>query len=530
MDRIFFKSDIVDAYSGLPIYVFDTSYLPSPDIIDYDQFIPTLMSILPESKYILVMFSCGLNKISWLYGVKFLKSFLSPGDGNLDNLHKIIAVHESWFVKSISQILTNFSLSKRHVNKLNVLLDITSYRLGLLISCGSISDLSNYVDVQKLKISLNVYKHDAEITMSPRIELLCPSRSIISSSTTLSPHCSLFYHHFYQIFQIVDNYGTRAEALFLRPGNRLNTEILFYCILRNQFIWINDWDLHCIASCFKRLLKEVPNPLFAVDDITLPMNDDLNYTLVVFNKIMAIDYDNSQVLFQLLHLCHRMIENSHVTKHNAVSLAKSFASVITHENKLKQNSDRNSIAIRFIKNVLNHWDRIYPLYGKRFASISDIVNGKSINNQEIDELYNLSHEITIDDDDDDSGDEESQRVQVNTKSILDNDNALAHPLAKPVPPSPRKTTIPSGEVSNVSGGNYSHNRKLSDVSNILKQWPPQKYKFERKESSTSLRKPQIQQPPPPVKRQVVRGRKVGELTKLFEERSQAIELLETMNR
>lgn len=503
MERIFFKTDIEDAYSGLPVYVFDTLYLPSPDVIDYDLFIPTLMNKLPLERYILVMFSCGLNKISWIHGVKFLRLFLSPEACNFDNLHKIIAVHESWFVKSISLVLTNISISKKTFSKLHRLFDSLSRQLDILISCGSLEELSNYVDVTRLKISLNIYKHDAQTTLLPRLLLNCPTVQIINERTTFDPESDpLFCYHFNQIFRIIETYGTKAEAIFMKPGNRQNTEILFQCIVRNQYIWINDWDLHCIASTFKKILLTV-TPLINIEDIVLPMKDDLDYTLMVLSKNFAGSDHAASVLFRIIDLCHKIVVNPETTQHLPVSVAKCMCHALTHELKLQQNSDRVSIAVRYIKNLIQHWSRIRPLFQER---LSEKPKNENRSEQKFDELYNLSHDITMDEENT-SGEEESQRVQFNTKTILDNDTTLAR----------TETTSRNNIQLN------SKKEKLQDVSNIKAQWPPQKYRFERKDVP---KKVEVQEEPQtPAKRPVVRGRKVGELTRLFEQRTQAMKLL-----
>lgn len=114
MERIFYKTNLCDPSTQLPIFIFDTSYLPSTEVISYDEFIPTLMKHLPKENYVLVMFSCGLNKISWIWGIKFLKSFLTDNNENhLDRLAKIISVHDSWFVKSITQIFKNYNTTRK---------------------------------------------------------------------------------------------------------------------------------------------------------------------------------------------------------------------------------------------------------------------------------------------------------------------------------------------------------------------------------------------------------------------------------
>lgn len=599
MERIFYQSDVVDAYTGHPIFVFDTSYLPPTSQIDYDLFIPTMMKSLPDRPYVLIMFSCGLNKINWLWGVKFLKAFLSPDLQNRDNvgnLTKVISVHESWFVKSISQILTNISFSRQTLTKLNSLFGNKSSKNNILISCDSLSELSYYVDITKLKLSLNIYKHDAQCTLSPKIELNCPLEPILTPSTRYSQTSDpVFYHHFYQIFRIVDMYGPNVELIFHRPGNRLNTEILFLCIVRNQLIWINDWDLNCIASCFKKLLLEVSQPLIPVDKIPLPMNDLLNYTLEVLNVMMA-DPDTNVLTYQIMDLCYRIVENAAITNHSHYSILKSMCHALTHELLSTQNRDRISIGTRFIKNVLLHWERIRPLYQNRFESVEQIVNGETLHNPAIDELYNMSHEITMNEDE--STDEETR--DFSTKMILDDTrepsghinekneyfkNKKVSSLEKAREISQKVESVREMERQQVEKKNENEGRQTGKIrnekegvpdepqeehsttdtkrdetlkftkisnpgkrvpkrcetiqeeklqpnqlkgNNVMLQYPPQKYRFERTQKN-DIEHTDAQVPEPkPIKKPVIRGRKVSELTRLFEERTQAFEIIRTI--
>lgn len=578
MDRIFYKSETVDAYTGYPIYVFDTSFLPSPDAINYDLFIPTMMRSLPDHPYVVVMLSGGLNKIQWIWGVKFLKSFLAdsgPG-ANVENLQKVIAVHESWFVKSIIQILTNFSVAKPTLSKLNSLFDPKKNGKSLLTSCDSLGELSNYVDITKLKLSLNTYKHDANVTMSPKIPTSIPVDPIISDTTRFNPQSDpIFYHHFYQLFNIVDMYGLKVELLFHKPGNRLNTEILFLCMLRNQLLWINDWDLYCIASCFKKILMETPFPLLPVDLIELPMRDDLDYILVVFNHILAANSESGgdAVLFQCLDLCRKIVDNHETTRHTYVTILRSLCHALTHELISQANKDRITVAVHFIKSLLTRWTEIRPIYQKRFKTVSAVVNGDELNDATIDELYNMSHDITMEGND--STEDESYHGHQNidllsstSEVLLDtvhgnasNERVNSLPdLVSSAPPAPEsRAYVPKGDNTNETAkkdqrppklpatskseisistqvgtaGNVGSETsqsprkttRLNDVSNVQLQWPPQKYKFEK---TTPVVKPEPTQEPRVVKMPVVRGRKVGELAKLFEERSQAMDLLRSM--
>lgn len=610
MDRIFYKSAVSDAYTGYPIYIFDTSYLPVPEEVDYDLFVPALMVLLPEEPYVVVMFSGGLNKINWIWGIKFLRSFLSPDSRNVrnvDDLYMMIAIHESWFVRSLSQIFTNFAFSKWA--NLNFLSE--SRRKNLLVSCSTLSDLHTYVDVTTLKLSLNIYVHDAQISMSPDLDLNPVPPLIASVLTTFDSHeYPLFYHHFYQVFHIVNTYAADVELLFHRPGNKLHTAILYSCIMRNQLVWINDWDLNCIASCFKKLLMAVHGPLIDVDLIPIPIGDDLRCTSTTFALLMQQKYAN-EVLFQILELCHRIIENTATTKHTLSTLLKSLCTVLTHEPVMQDNKVRIAVSLRYFKNLVQHWPTIRLSYKDRFRTVRDIVYNE-FSLHETDRLF-ISYNMTMDDASDDHLEESVSldtvealdwtsfslaiEFEQNLNSDISEDIGGSHskPAASPSralsktqlePKTDAKarrkqnkktenieeTEILREETETEKNGNscdglgYRNTRKFIDmesnnqsaselrskaqqsedsasriieklsllhISNqtlkkpeVMVQFPPQKYKFQRKE--ISRRSPVVKQRLTTVKKPVVRGRKVGELARLFEERAEAMHILQGM--
>lgn len=495
MDRIFFKSGVVDAYTQLPVYVFDTLYLPLPLVINYDQFIPTLLAFLPTEPYVLVMFSCGLNKINWLWGVKFLRQFLDSPQ-NVANVCKIIAVHESWFVRSITQLLTNFAMSKRG-------LTLATLKTSVLTSCESLADLLQFVDITRLKLSLNIYRHDAVLTLLPVIDLQCPCDYVITSHTRYTPDNAAFLHHFHQLLRILHQHGPKVELLFHRPGNRLASDILFQCMRRNQVIWINEWDLYCIALCFRKILHETPK-LLDVDRIPLPMSDDKRYTSSTFASMPQRD-----VLAQVVDMLARL-GGAPATKHTPSSLARALCHALTHERPSQLSRERPAIAMRFLKNVIIHWPTI------RHSTLDFDPNEA--------EDYNLTHDLTHDDDD--------SSVQLNTTNILSgNANLRAEPPALPRRPDAaleapaREPLEPPKSLQELHSQDTppSLDREaLSDISNVQLQFPPQKYKFERLKKSDA---PAAAAGAPPIKKPVIRGRKVGRLTQLFEERSQAIDIL-----
>lgn len=592
MDRIFYKSAVSDAYTGYPIYIFDTSYLPAPEEVDYDLFVPALMVLLPEDPYVVVMFNGGLNKINWIWGIKFLRSFLAPDSKDvrsIDNLHMMIAVHESWFVRSLSQIFTNFAFSKWA--NLNFLSD--TRKKNLLVSCATLSDLHSYVDITTLKLSLNVYIHDAQITMNPNLQLTpAPEPVVVPSTTFDQSEFPLFYHHFYQVFHIVNTYAADVEMLFHKPGNKLHTAILYACMMRNQLVWINDWDLNCIALCFKKLLREVHGPLIDVDLIPLPMKDDLQYTSMVFDQLMGQKYAN-EVLFQILDLCHRIIVNNELTKHTLSTLLKSLCTVLTHEPIMQENKFRIAVSLRFFKNLVDMWPTIRKPYVDRFHTVQEIVDNR-INKRLFDRLF-ISYDMTMEDASDEDllvksvlfgtvnslditsvclGLDEEQSRDVEDSGLIDNtdhskrsvphksngndgidgntiagskqETIVEGPIFPSKPPpapmkAPRNTELQNDfscdndQVFVDTGAQRMERLTLQPKCKpaprepeVALQFPPQKYKFERKAPMAKFDSPS-ELSKTPVKKLVVRGRKVGELTRLFEERAEAMQILQNIN-
>lgn len=560
MERIFYKTSITDPSTQLPVYIFDTSYLPSTDVISYDEFIPTLMKHLPKENYVLIMFSCGLNKISWIWGIKFLKSFLTDNNENhLDRLVKIISVHDSWFVKSITQIFKNYNTTRKNFHSLNKIVESFNIRIenfGNLTSLSNtiehyskLSELHNYIDITRLKISLNIYKYNYQIENQLNLKSIVP---LINERTKINVNTNpIFYHHFYQIFNIINTYGHKSELVFHRPGKKINTDIFFDCINRNQLLWINDWDLYCISASFKRILMELPQPLIPINRISLPLKYDLVFIRESFSKIMnsfELEANYNTVLFQLCELCYNIIENNDVTKHTSSSLSKCLSHCLSHELILMQNKDNILIVNRFFKTILDNWRDLRKDYVGKYLSIDEIINGLP-GDDEILTSYDMGHDLTFDDG------EEDQRVMINTNNILTTNSRLTNvdslkqqhtPLSSPrkqtimTSPtrrsSPRKSPTRSPRKSpkkftkklQTNLSQESQNKEnLPENLNLAIQYPPQKYKFqvekpiEREISKISISTSNNKKP-------VIRGRKVGELAKLFEERTKGLELLKGM--
>lgn len=561
MDRIFYNTGVYDVPKGVPIYIFDTSFLPSPEIINYDEFIPTLMSLLPRDPYTLIMFSSGLNKISWTWGIKFLKKFLVD-ENNLNNIHKILSVHDGWFVKSLTSILSNYNLTKKNINVLNRLLE--SFDLSdkkeefnldsKIINCDNLAQLNDFIDITKLKISLNVYKHDYHLeSTSPLINIKAidfkqfnsmnfimhkqddfdSDDSFISTESSHETETGMsdgFKFHFYQIFNIIFNYGDKVELLFHKPGNKVNSEIFYNCIKRNQILWINDWDLHCIATCFRKLINELPGPLIKTELIELPIREQtLSHSL---HKVLSSLIKDFQILLiQLFNVFNKLVKNNSQTKLTPTILAKNFVICLSHEVYLKANESNLIIVNNFIKKLIENWDHINHPY--KSLTIDQILSGKDIENSHDDSYshFDLTYEDVNDNNTTNTPDSDLESMSILSdspkKNILGaNSNIVNQSLpSTPKRKSPSKNIQLTRETS-PNRGISTETSPIRSPTKVLVQYPPQKYKFDSikvsQQEIPSLISPEINSN---TKKPVIRGRKVGELARLYEERTQGLELL-----
>ena len=554
MERIFYKSAAYDRNTKLPIYIFDTTFLPSPEQIDYDAFLLTLMQSLPKEKYVLVMFSCGLVKISWLWGIKFLRMFLSDNNDHLLLLEKVISVHDSWFIKSITTILNNYNYTKKNFRALNRIIESFTIKDQVqntmpcshnLVKCRTLYELHEHVDITKLKISLNVYKFDSQF--EPKVTSLRIGPTMNKKVKFNLQYNLPFYFHFYQIFNIVNSFGSNTDLIFYKPGNKNNTLILCDCVNRNQMFWINDWDLHCIAASLKRMIMELPEPLIPLNKVSLPLRNDYLSVKSNFSRIIdSYDKDskNKDILVQLCDVCCKLIRDSHVTKHTHSSISKSLSHSISQEIVLVQNRDKIQIIYQFFKNVLSYWDNLKQDCIDSSQSVAEVVD--ILNSHEHkDNLCEDSYDYSSDDENVFSyGNRAVSTDSSNTNSSPSKNLDLFDiftPESSPVKQTQRKSTSSSQSHQKLLSRNgetlfvNERNKKpaLSDISNLSLQNPPQLYNFKTEKSFQNRKKPmpptsESISSPQKHKKPVIRGRKVGELAKLFDERAQGFEILQNM--
>lgn len=363
VNNIFFKSFSVDPLSGHAIYVFDSTYLPSSEEVGdkqvYDLLIDKLMDKLiakiPSAPFILVVFSSGFlqKKISWVYGIKMFSKL--PKELRA-HLQKAYIVHESFFIKTVYQVLTN-ALNIKNLGN-NALQDFSSSKNSLdslqnatIIHVADLTDLSALVDITRLRISLNVYLYDYQFS-----EYIDVPRQYFDRLSALGArqYRQLIFD---KIFKRLELDATGYELVFQRPGSYKRVNILLDIIERNNYIDLSQWDIYSLATVFLHFLKHKSLPLIPIDLITLPVSDDFEYTYTIFCSMVKQNqyYDLLEIIFPLFIA---QLQHNDTTKHDPRTLSKALCPPLCQEKISMMSADRLAIGTRFIRNLLEHFPAI----------------------------------------------------------------------------------------------------------------------------------------------------------------------------
>lgn len=346
VNSIFFQSYAVDPISQTPVYVFDSTYLPSFKLVDdkevYDMLVNSLMdkllTKLPNEPFSLVVFSSGFttNDISWVYGIKMYAKVPKQVRALIQ---KTIIVHESFFVKTVFQVLKN-AMSIKYLNSKEV--------TDTVIHVPSITTLASELDITRIRISLNVYLYDYQFNEKIQI----PDEYIVDETSLANRQYRQLI--FDRIFRRLKVEGLQSELVFQKPGSYKTINILLDLIERNHYVDLSQWDIYCLGSVFLNFLKNKSKPLIPIECIPLPVTDDIDYTKTTFNAIIAENgyYDILRTIFPLFI---DILKNTDQTKHTLKTLSKSLTATLCKEKVSMKSGDRLAIGNRYIRNLLTHF-------------------------------------------------------------------------------------------------------------------------------------------------------------------------------
>lgn len=361
MGNIFFKSYGVDE-TGVTLYVFDSTYLPSPEEIGgdkqiydllIDRLLDRLSKKLPSTPYSLVIFTSGFSakKISWVYGVRMFSRL--PADSR-KYLQRAYIVHESFFVRTVYQVISNaMSLTRFSTSSFKSFTNDGSksdYH-DKIVHVPNLTSLAELLDITKLRISLNVYLHDYEV--SDEIKLPRPYFTRLTSAAKRQYRQLVFD----KIFNRLKFDALTHELVFQKPGSYKKINILLDVVERNNYLDISQWDVYSLGSVFAHFIRGKSKPMVPIDMIHLPVDDSFEYTLKVFKSI--IEFNNYYDFFiAILPLFISMLNANTITKHDARSLSRCLTPTLCKEKLSVIKTDRLSIGSRYIKNLFEWFPKI----------------------------------------------------------------------------------------------------------------------------------------------------------------------------
>ncbi|ODV87418.1 hypothetical protein CANARDRAFT_174476 [[Candida] arabinofermentans NRRL YB-2248] len=367
--RLFYETSTYDSSSGLPLYVFDTSFLPKP-ILDgtasstddsITQLTNRLIAQMPMKDHCLVLLATGFssydsfsNANNFKMPLNLIKLFKIIPQDKKNHLVKIYIVHGNWIFRSLVDFLKNFwNNFKREI-----------------VHCENLTSLAQHIDITKIPISLTNYIIDNYIYGNERIVINKHIANIYGKP--LIPSNQLALKQFSRVYNNLIAYLTTPELdskltapewqMLIRCGSevdldtRLAVDILSDCLKRDQALYLSDFSFleHAmILFKFSFKLSDSNQPILPVslmldqnldfsnvDQVTTTLNTALNYKQSIHQSIESKqtsndssmgnnngdEYDNGYILtklFKFFYLLLNKLDNEYeILEPNSKNLDK----------------------------------------------------------------------------------------------------------------------------------------------------------------------------------------------------------------
>lgn len=399
-DRLLYKTQVVDGDSGLPVYVFDTSFVPSSilknecDESQMAKFTSDLWRNLPDqSDYCLAFFTTAFSRYDTSKGLQiklpmnFVKFFQSIPPAKRDHALKLYVVHGNWFTKSFIELFK------------------TIWHFGKeIVHCENLAALADNLDITGIPVSLMTYMVDRSVYGSKSLPTPRDAPQIFG--TPCIPENELAFKQFSRIYDNImaylktpklnfdltkDEWQMVMRINYLDDETHLTVSILSNCIKRNQRVFLSDFSFleHYIVLMkfiYKMNASQDPlipaqiltiDPVFDFDDVD-SLDGMLNDILIfkhpkrVNGNLVNGQYDNAYVIIKTFKFFHALM----LKLHNEIQQLGSV-----HRN-MKRSRDRQTLRLilaytkvlynesgdddetafdnlfKFISGVLNHYDEM----------------------------------------------------------------------------------------------------------------------------------------------------------------------------
>ncbi len=408
-ERLLYRAKMQDPASGLPIYVFDTTFLPvrlieagSSDI-SIRNFAAKLWEHIPtDTPFCLVFFTTVFSKYDLSsqdrlrLPFNLIKIFQVLTAEKRQMLSKVYMVHGNWLVKSFVELFRPL-WGTSHV----------------IVHCKNLKQLSENMDITAMPISLLTYVVDRAVyknrALSPRMMRKMP----ILYGTPLIVANGFAFRQFSRIYNNLmaylktpklnfklsrDEWQMVMRINYLDDETRLTISILSGCIKRNQCVFMSDFSFlehYIILMKFIYKLSESYEPILPLSAVinTSCDWDNAEELNAVFNNLLVYQhgstdtestdmdasnpplYDNSYILIKLFKFFHTLLEKlndevdvfedykefpENVKRRQILRLILAFTKVLYDDDPDLEDADGSGFdaLFKFVYAVMRHYTRL----------------------------------------------------------------------------------------------------------------------------------------------------------------------------
>lgn len=331
LSSILYVSETFDPATRLPLVVLDSTAFPVDQALQQD-LLPRIVDRLPQMDYTLLFFACGLpSKPS----VKLVaKCYAMLKRSARKRVKKVYVVHESWWVRAITEMLHGIVSPKFRRKVLHV---------------STLSQLAQQVDITRINIPPAVYLHDLKVESSitiPRHHT--PVFAMPIGSDGSHPAVPRFFD---DALEYLGRAARQQRDVFKSCDDKSLVYVLRECFDRGQYVSLDDYDARVVAAVLKLYLYQLPLPVLPVSSIPLPIHDTAEYCQKVFAALPA---QNRLLLTKICDIMHDLTLAADWNSPGYLSgcVAPSLVALSS------SSKDGIAIGIRFFKNLLTFWPSV----------------------------------------------------------------------------------------------------------------------------------------------------------------------------
>jgi len=405
-ERLLYQAKMQDPASGLPIYVFDTTFLPirlieagSTDA-NIRNFTTELWEQIPSKvPFCLVFFTTVFSKFDLSskdrlqLPLNMIKIFKVLPVEKREMLSKVYMVHGNWLVKSFMELFMPLLGTNR-----------------MIVHCKNLKQLSEHMDITAMPISMLTYVVDRAVyknkAISPRLMRQMP----VLYGTPLIAANGFAFRQFSRIYNNLMAYLKTPKLNFklskeewqmvmrinyLDDETRLTVSIMNGCLKRNQCVYMSDFSFlehYIILMKFVYKLSDSYDPILPLSAVVNTGCDwdnaeELN---VVFNNLLVYQhqatntaqdsdipsqYDNSYILIKLFKFFHTLLEKlnnevdvfddykkypGNVKRRQILRLILAFTKVLYDDDPDLEDLDGSGFdaLFKFVYAVMRHYSRV----------------------------------------------------------------------------------------------------------------------------------------------------------------------------